>query len=90
MPNQIQNKNSKKYDLDERTAKFGEDIIDFLPRRSLRKGLRRARGNAAVLCACLRPPARTGLPVRRTQTGRQERLRRGCGLRYSLRYVPKA
>lgn len=30
MPNQIQNPNNKKkYDLEERTAKFGEDIIEF-------------------------------------------------------------
>jgi four helix bundle protein len=26
----MQNSNNKKYDLDERTAKFGEDVIDFL------------------------------------------------------------
>ncbi|MBU4331601.1 four helix bundle protein [Patescibacteria group bacterium] len=31
MPNQIQNLNYKsKYDLEERTAKFGEDVIEFL------------------------------------------------------------
>jgi len=30
MPNQAQNSNNKKvYDLEERTAKFGEDIIEF-------------------------------------------------------------
>lgn len=29
MSNQIQNSNDKKYDLSERTAKFGEDIIEF-------------------------------------------------------------
>ena len=29
MPNQIQNPNVKTYDLEERTAKFGENIIDF-------------------------------------------------------------
>ncbi|MCK5061686.1 four helix bundle protein [Candidatus Parcubacteria bacterium] len=29
MPNQIQNQNDKKYDLIERTAKFGENIIDL-------------------------------------------------------------
>ena len=29
MPNQIQNPNDKKYDLEERTAKFGENIIQF-------------------------------------------------------------
>jgi len=29
MTNQIQNSNDKKYDLQERTAKFGEDIIEF-------------------------------------------------------------
>ena len=27
MPNQIQNPNEKKYDLEERTARFGEEII---------------------------------------------------------------
>lgn len=26
----MQNSNNKKYDLDERTAKIGEDVIDFL------------------------------------------------------------
>ena len=30
MPNQVQNPNSKIYDLEERTAKFGEEIIDFV------------------------------------------------------------
>ena len=31
MPNQVQNPNDKKkYDLEERTAKFGEDIIEFV------------------------------------------------------------
>ena len=30
MSNQIQNPNAKKYDLGERTAKFGEDVIEFL------------------------------------------------------------
>ncbi|MBI4132628.1 MAG: four helix bundle protein [Candidatus Sungbacteria bacterium] len=30
MPNQTQNPNAKKYDLEERTAKFGEAIIEFL------------------------------------------------------------
>ena len=30
MSNQIQNPNVKKYDLGERTAKFGEDVIEFL------------------------------------------------------------
>ncbi|OGH69237.1 MAG: four helix bundle protein [Candidatus Magasanikbacteria bacterium RIFCSPHIGHO2_01_FULL_47_8] len=30
MPNQIQNSNDKKYDLAERTAKFGEEVIIFL------------------------------------------------------------
>ncbi len=29
MPSQIQNPNVKTYDLEERTAKFGEDIIEF-------------------------------------------------------------
>ncbi len=29
MTNQIQNQNDKKYDLEERTAKFGENIIEF-------------------------------------------------------------
>lgn len=29
MTNEIQNLNNKKYDLEERTAKFGEEIIDF-------------------------------------------------------------
>ncbi len=29
MPNQTQNPNDKKYDLEERTAKFGENIIKF-------------------------------------------------------------
>jgi len=29
MPNENQNQKSKKYDLEERTAKFGEDIIEF-------------------------------------------------------------
>ena len=35
MPNQIQNPNVKKYDLEERTAKFGENIIEFA--RTLKK-----------------------------------------------------
>lgn len=31
MSNQIQNKNSKRiYDLEERTSKFGEEVIDFM------------------------------------------------------------
>jgi four helix bundle protein len=30
MPNQTQTQNGKKYDLEERTAKFGEDVIAFL------------------------------------------------------------
>lgn len=30
MPNQILNPKTKKYDLEERTAKFGEDMIVFL------------------------------------------------------------
>jgi len=30
MPNQNQKSNIKKYDLEERTAKFGEDVIDFV------------------------------------------------------------
>ena len=30
MSNQAQNPNAKKYNLEERTAKFGEDLIDFL------------------------------------------------------------
>lgn len=30
MANEIQSKNDKKYDLEERTAKFGEAIIDFM------------------------------------------------------------
>lgn len=29
MPNQAQNPKSKKYDLEERTAKFGENVIEF-------------------------------------------------------------
>jgi len=29
MPNQIQNQNAKIYDLEERTAKFGENMIEF-------------------------------------------------------------
>ena len=29
MSNQIQNTNDRKYDLEERTAKFGEEIIEF-------------------------------------------------------------
>ncbi len=42
MTNQIQNQNGKKYDLEERTAKFGEDIIEFcqsLPETSVTKPL---------------------------------------------------
>jgi len=30
MTNEVQNKNDKKYDLVERTAVFGENVIDFL------------------------------------------------------------
>jgi four helix bundle protein len=30
MPNQIQNPNKKIYELEERTAKFGEDVIKFV------------------------------------------------------------
>ncbi len=30
MTNEIQNPNDKKYDLEERTAKFGEDVIEFV------------------------------------------------------------
>lgn len=29
MSSEVQNKNDKKYDLEERTAKFGEDVIEF-------------------------------------------------------------
>ena len=42
MTNQIQNPKSKKYDLEERTAKFGEDIIEFtksLPNTSINRPL---------------------------------------------------
>ena len=42
MTNQIQNQKSKKYDLEERTAKFGEDIIEFtksLPNTSINRPL---------------------------------------------------
>ena len=35
MPNETQNLNAKKYDLEERTAQFGEYIIDFV--KSLKK-----------------------------------------------------
>jgi len=35
MSNQVQNSNGKKYDLEERTARFGENIIEFA--RSLKK-----------------------------------------------------
>ena len=38
MPNQIQTPNGKRYDLEERTARFGEEIIDFvakLPKSSV-------------------------------------------------------
>ncbi len=34
MPNEIQNSNAKKYDLAERTAKFGENIIKFVKKLS--------------------------------------------------------
>jgi len=37
MPNECQNPNDKKYDLEERTAIFGENIIDFA--RSLEKNI---------------------------------------------------
>lgn len=30
MSNETQSSNSKKYDLEDRTAKFGEDVIDFV------------------------------------------------------------
>ena len=30
MTNKVQNPNKKKYDLEERTAKFGEKVIDFV------------------------------------------------------------
>jgi len=30
MPNQVKNQNEKKYDLEERTARFGENVIDFI------------------------------------------------------------
>ena len=30
MPNQVQNQNEKKYNLEERTARFGENVIDFI------------------------------------------------------------
>ena len=30
MTNKVQNPNNKKYDLEERTAKFGEKVIDFV------------------------------------------------------------
>lgn len=42
MSNQIQSSNIKKYDLQERTAKFGEDIIEFakkLKRDEINKSL---------------------------------------------------
>jgi len=32
-------KNDKVYDLEERTAKFGEDIIEFTQDRNLQKGI---------------------------------------------------
>ncbi|MBI4722537.1 MAG: four helix bundle protein [Candidatus Stahlbacteria bacterium] len=32
MTNKIQNPNAQKYDLEERTAKFGEEIIEFVKR----------------------------------------------------------
>ena len=35
MTNEIQNPNDKKYDLEERTAKFGEDVIEFVVCRKL-------------------------------------------------------
>lgn len=42
MTNQIQNSNSRKYNLEERTAKFGEQIIEFckkLIQNSINKSL---------------------------------------------------
>lgn len=43
MPNQAQNPNAKKiYDLEERTAKFGEDVIEFaahLPKNEINRPL---------------------------------------------------
>ena len=43
MPNESKNQNSKKrYDLEERTAKFGEKIIEFaksLPQDAINKSL---------------------------------------------------
>jgi len=43
MPNEAQNQNDKKqYDLEERTAKFGEEVIEFvkkLPRNEINRPL---------------------------------------------------
>ncbi|MDP3043727.1 MAG: four helix bundle protein [bacterium] len=40
MSNKIQNPNNKKYDLEERTAKFGEMVIDFA-RKLFKDGINR-------------------------------------------------
>ncbi len=42
MSNEVQNPNTKKYDLEERTANFGEDIIRFaktIPNTQINKSL---------------------------------------------------
>jgi four helix bundle protein len=42
MPNEIPNPNTKKYDLEERTANFGEDVIRFaktIPNTQINKSL---------------------------------------------------
>jgi len=46
--NQIQDSNNKKYDLEERTARFGEDIIEFT------KGLKKDSVNLPLISQVVR------------------------------------
>jgi four helix bundle protein len=54
MPKQAQNPNSKKYDLEERTAKFGEDVIEFL------KALKRDELNKPLISQLVRSSTSIG------------------------------
>jgi four helix bundle protein len=54
MSNQIQNINSKIYDLEERTAKFGEDIIKFV------KSIRRDDINRPIVSQIIRSATSIG------------------------------
>ncbi|HLA37731.1 MAG TPA: four helix bundle protein [Candidatus Brocadiales bacterium] len=54
MTNEIQSPNAKIYDLEERTAKFGEDVIEFV------KGLERDEINRPLISQVVRSAASIG------------------------------